>query len=77
MFNVGMPELILIFIVALLVVGPKRLPDLGRQLGKAVSSFKRATMDLKEALEQEPPIDIKEEVERKLGYKEETDDRPA
>ncbi|HOU36960.1 MAG TPA: twin-arginine translocase TatA/TatE family subunit [Candidatus Omnitrophota bacterium] len=77
MFNVGMPELILIFVVALLVVGPKRLPDLGRQLGKAVSSFKRATMDLKEALEQEPPIDIKEEVERKLGYKEETEDRSA
>lgn len=77
MFNVGMPELILIFVVALLVVGPKRLPDLGRQLGKAVASFKRATMDLKEALEQEPPVDIKEEVERKLGYKEETEDRPA
>lgn len=70
MFNVGMPELILIFVVALLVVGPKRLPELGRQLGRAVSSFKRATMDLKEALEQEPPPDIKEEVERKLGYNE-------
>jgi Tat protein translocase TatB subunit len=68
MFNVGMPELILIFVVALIVVGPKRLPDLGRQLGKAVSSFKRATMDLKEALEQEPPEDIKEEVREKLGY---------
>jgi TatA/E family protein of Tat protein translocase len=77
MFNVGMPELILIFVVALLVVGPKRLPDLGRQLGKAVSSFKRATMDLKEALEQEPPVDIKEEVERKLGYTDETKNRPA
>jgi Tat protein translocase TatB subunit len=71
MFNVGMPELILIFIVALLVVGPKRLPDLGRQLGKAISQFKRASIDLKEALEQEPPADIKEEVERKLGYNDE------
>ena len=77
MFNVGMPELLLVFVVALLVVGPKRLPDLGRQLGKAMASFKRATMDLKEALEQEPPVDIKEEVERKLGYKDETKDRPA
>ncbi|HNQ50848.1 MAG TPA: twin-arginine translocase TatA/TatE family subunit [Candidatus Omnitrophota bacterium] len=77
MFNVGMPELLLVFVVALLVVGPKRLPDLGRQLGKAMASFKRATMDLKEALEQEPPVDIKEEVERKLGYKDETKDRPV
>jgi len=76
-FNVGMPELLLVFVVALLVVGPKRLPDLGRQLGKAMASFKRATMDLKEALEQEPPVDIKEEVERKLGYKDETKDRPV
>ncbi|MBP6919847.1 MAG: twin-arginine translocase TatA/TatE family subunit [Candidatus Omnitrophica bacterium] len=72
-----MPELLLVFVVALLVVGPKRLPDLGRQLGKAMASFKRATMDLKEALEQEPPVDIKEEVERKLGYKDETKDRPV
>jgi Tat protein translocase TatB subunit len=74
MFNVGMPELILIFVVALIVVGPKRLPDLGRQLGKAIASFKRATIDLKEALEQEPPLDIKAEVEKKLGYTNEKKD---
>ncbi len=71
MFNIGMPELILVFVVALIVVGPRRLPDLGRQLGKAVASFKRATIDLKEALEQEPPDEIKEEVKRKLGYSDE------
>jgi len=71
MFNIGMPELILIFVVALIVVGPKRLPELGRQLGKAVASFKRATIDLKEALEQEPPENIKEEVRQKLGYSDE------
>jgi Tat protein translocase TatB subunit len=66
MFNIGMPELILIFIVALIVVGPSRLPDLGRQLGKAAAAFKRATMDLKGALEQEPPEDIKQEVREKI-----------
>jgi sec-independent protein translocase protein TatA len=71
MFNIGMPELILIFIVALVVFGPKRLPEIGRQIGKAVSSFKRATMDLKEALEQEPPEEIKQEVREKLGLTEE------
>jgi TatA/E family protein of Tat protein translocase len=67
MFNIGMPELILIFIVALVIFGPKRLPDIGRQIGKAIQQFKRATMDLKEALEQEPPEEIKEEVRKKLG----------
>jgi len=67
MFNVGMPELILIFIVALVVLGPKRLPEIGRQVGKAVSQLKRATNDLKQALENEPPEDIKDEVREKLG----------
>jgi Tat protein translocase TatB subunit len=71
MFNIGMPELIIICIVALVVVGPKRLPEIARQLGKAMQSFKKATMDLKDALEQEPPEEIKEEVMKKLGYTEE------
>jgi len=71
MFNIGMPELIVVFIVALIVFGPKRLPDIGRQLGKAVRSFKQATMDLKDALDQEPPEEIKKEVREKLGYTDE------
>jgi Tat protein translocase TatB subunit len=76
MFNVGMPELILIFVVALLVVGPKRLPDIARQLGKAIAQLKRASIDLKEALEQEPPDEIKEEVKKKLGYTDEKQQQP-
>ncbi|MFA6384745.1 MAG: Sec-independent protein translocase protein TatB [Candidatus Omnitrophota bacterium] len=76
MFNVGMPELILIFIVALLVVGPKRLPDIARQLGKAIAQLKRASIDLKEALEQEPPEEIKEEVRKNLGYTDEKRQSP-
>jgi sec-independent protein translocase protein TatA len=68
MFNIGMPELMVVFFVALLVFGPKRLPDIGRQLGKAMRSFKQATMDLKDALDQEPPEEIKKEVREKLGY---------
>jgi sec-independent protein translocase protein TatA len=66
MFNIGMPELILVFIVALVVFGPKRLPEIGRQIGKAMNSFKKASMDLGQALEQEPPEEIKEEVRAKL-----------
>ena len=73
MFNIGMPELMLIMVVALVVLGPKRLPDVARQLGKAVQQFKKATMDLQSALEQEPPEDIKQEVRDKLGYTKESD----
>jgi len=50
MFGIGMPELIVIFIVALLVFGPKKLPDLGRALGRGLAEFKRASEELKEEL---------------------------
>ena len=50
MFGIGMPELIVIFIVALLVFGPKALPDLGRALGRGLREFKRASEELKEGL---------------------------
>jgi TatA/E family protein of Tat protein translocase len=50
---IGMPELILIFLVALLVFGPKKLPELGRSLGKGIAEFKRASDDLKRTIEDE------------------------
>ncbi len=51
--NLGMPELIFIFVLALLIFGPKKLPELGRALGKGLAEFKRATNDLKSSLEEE------------------------
>ncbi len=51
--SIGAPELILIFIIALLVFGPRKLPELGRALGKGISEFRKATSDLKDTLERE------------------------
>lgn len=53
MWNIGFPELVVIFIVALLVFGPRKLPELGRSLGKSLAEFKRATNELKQSWEEE------------------------
>ena len=51
--NLGMPEMLFIFLLALVVFGPKRLPELARQLGKVMAEFKRATNDFKYQIENE------------------------
>jgi len=61
MFGIGMQELIIIAIIALIIVGPKKLPDLAKTLGKGFSEFKRATDgmtdDLKETLKEDEKRD--------------------
>ncbi len=51
MFGMGMPEILLILAVALVVIGPKKLPDLARSLGRAMNEFKRAASELKDTMD--------------------------
>jgi TatA/E family protein of Tat protein translocase len=51
MFGIGMPEMILILAIALIVIGPKKLPDLARSLGRAMREFKKATNEFKESIQ--------------------------
>lgn len=50
MFGIGMPEMLLILAVALIVIGPKKLPDLAKSLGKAMGEFKKATSEIKQSI---------------------------
>ena len=55
--SIGMPELIIIFVIALIIFGPRKLPELGRSLGKSLAEFKRASNELKNTLEEEIRLD--------------------
>jgi sec-independent protein translocase protein TatB len=53
MFGMGMPEILLLLAIALVVIGPKKLPDLAKSLGRAMGEFKKATRELKESIDVE------------------------
>ena len=55
--SLGMPELIVIFVIALIIFGPRKLPELGRSLGRSLAEFKRASNELKSTLEEEIRLD--------------------
>ena len=61
MGSLGMQEIIIIFIIALIVFGPRKLPDIGKTLGKGLAEFKKASNDLKKTWEDEVRLDKEKE----------------
>jgi len=88
MFGIGMPEMILILAIALIVIGPKKLPDLAKSLGRAMREFKKATSEFKETMQIDGEMedvkkafsgisdDVKEAVDPKLEPEKKLDDQP-
>ena len=61
--SIGMPELVIILVIALIIFGPRKLPELGRSLGKSIGEFKRASNELRHTLDEE--IRVEEQKEQK------------
>ena len=70
--SLGMPELIVIFVIALIIFGPRKLPELGKSLGKSIAEFKRASNELKSTLEEEIRME-----EQKIKHEEVAKTTPA
>ncbi len=68
MFGIGMPEMILILAVALIVIGPKKLPELAKSLGKALGEFKNATRELKDSIAIDDEIDDAKKTFQEIKY---------
>jgi TatA/E family protein of Tat protein translocase len=64
MGSVGVPELIIIFTIALIIFGPRKLPELGKSLGKSLAEFKRASNELKSTLDEEIRSEERRSAER-------------
>jgi TatA/E family protein of Tat protein translocase len=64
--KLGMPELILILAIALIIFGPRKLPEIGRSIGKGIREFRQATTEMQKSID----LDEKEEVTEKKSAKE-------
>ena len=70
--SIGMPELIIILVIALIIFGPRKLPELGKSLGKSLNEFKKASQDLQNTLESEIKIEEQKETAAKAKTEEAT-----
>ena len=69
--SIGMPELIIIFVIALIIFGPRKLPEIGRSLGKSIGQFKKASNELRSTLDEE--IRIEEQTDQRTAIRAEQD----
>jgi len=70
MFGLGMPEILMILAIALIVIGPKKLPDLAKTLGRAMGEFKRSAQDFKRSIDVETTVkDIKDVADPNIDLK--------
>jgi sec-independent protein translocase protein TatA len=71
--SIGMPELMIIFVIALIIFGPRKLPELGRSLGRSLSEFKKASNELRSTLEEEIRIEEQKDAAAKTQIEEQKD----
>ena len=64
MGSIGMPEMLVILVIALIIFGPRKLPELGKSLGKSLAEFKRASNELKSTLEEEIRVEEQQTAKR-------------
>src|SRR5205085_11691232 len=71
--SIGMPEMIIILVIALIIFGPRKLPELGRSLGRSINEFKKASNELRSTLEDEIRVEERKEQQAKV----EAEPKPA
>ena len=64
--SIGMPELVIILVIALIIFGPRKLPELGRSLGKSIGEFKRASNELRHTLDEEIRVEEQKDQKSKI-----------